>query len=117
MAQRSEPADFLSDDGIYTAAELIHLGYAEERLEEIFGAPTIGADSTDQWPALEVHRIERDVLAPAAEMLWAAFHEGDFHTRRIEQMDLGDHWPGVEGLITRVRLRRATCTTQPARAV
>ncbi|WP_415394273.1 hypothetical protein ACMTN4_00445 (plasmid) [Rhodococcus globerulus] len=56
----------------YTASDLADLGYVSERLTSVFGERD-SVDGEFGWDADTVDAIERDVLAPAARIMFDAF--------------------------------------------
>ncbi|MHA4854452.1 hypothetical protein L1080_033695 [Rhodococcus sp. MSC1_016] len=88
----------------YTVTELEQLGYVRHRLTELFGEPdTTGGE--ERWPSETVHAVERDVLAPAARVVFTAF-EPDLDTRAgMIAADLRFGWPQMEQMLARATLR------------
>ncbi|TCN53545.1 hypothetical protein EV641_106191 [Rhodococcus sp. SMB37] len=92
-------------EAFYTAEELVALGYAEEGLREVFGDPDTTAAGEDRWSQETVIAIERDVLAPAARIIFGAFAP-DLETRvGMIAGGLKFGWPQMEQLMGRVQVR------------
>lgn len=90
----------------YTASELADLGYVSERLTSVFGEP----DSVDEelrWDADTVVAVERDVLAPAARIMFDAFAP-EWNTRvQMTGSNLALGWPQMEQMLARVTMRES----------
>ena len=90
----------------YSASELADLGYVSERLTSVFGEP----DSVDRelrWDADTVVAVERDVLAPAARIMFDAFAP-EWNTRvQMNGANLALGWPQMEEMLARVTLRES----------
>lgn len=56
----------------YSASDLVALGYVSERLTSVFGEPD-SVDEESHWDTQTVFAVERDVLAPAARVMFDAF--------------------------------------------
>ncbi|MFK4363026.1 MAG: hypothetical protein ACRDTW_21260 [Rhodococcus qingshengii] len=67
----------------YSASELADLGYVSERLTSVFGEPD-SVDGELRWDADTVDAVERDVLAPAARIMFDAFAPERGPDKRIE---------------------------------
>ena len=89
-------------ESLYSADELKSLGYAGDRLTELFGNPD--ADH-ENWYAETIFTVERDVLAPAARIVLDAFApEWNLRLGMIgSNLPLG--WPQMEQMLARVILR------------
>ncbi|RAL31601.1 hypothetical protein [Rhodococcus sp. AQ5-07] len=90
----------------YTAPELAALGYVPERLTSVFGEPD-SVDGELRWDANTVDTIERDVLAPAARIMFDAFAP-EWNTRiQMTGSNLALGWPQMEQMLARVTLRES----------
>lgn len=88
----------------YTVTELEQLGYVRHRLTELFGEPDT-AGREERWPYKTVHAVERDVLAPAARVVFTAF-EPDLDTRAgMIAAELRFGWPQMEQMLAHTTLR------------
>ncbi|WP_415394404.1 hypothetical protein ACMTN4_01205 (plasmid) [Rhodococcus globerulus] len=88
----------------YSASDLVALGYVRERLTSVFGEPDF-VDGEHLWDVETVFAVERDVLAPAARVMFDAFAP-EWNTRLSMQgayLSLG--WPQMEQMLSRVMLR------------
>ncbi|MBT2269671.1 MULTISPECIES: hypothetical protein [Rhodococcus erythropolis group] len=90
----------------YTASELAALGYVSERLTSVFGEPD-SVDGELRWDGDTVDGIERDVLAPAARIMFDAFAP-EWNTRvQMTGSNLPLGWPQMEQMLARVTLRES----------
>ncbi|MDV6211843.1 hypothetical protein R3Q08_26610 [Rhodococcus erythropolis] len=90
----------------YTASELADLGYVPERLTSVFGEPD-SVDGEFRWDADTVDAVERDVLAPAARIMFDAFAP-EWNTRiQMTGSNLALGWPQMEQMLARVTLRES----------
>ncbi|KPH21128.1 hypothetical protein AN948_03520 [Rhodococcus sp. ADH] len=90
----------------YTAPELAELGYVSERLTSVFGEPD-SVDGELRWDADTVDTVERDVLAPAARIMFDAFAP-EWNTRiQMSGSNLALGWPQMEQMLARVTLRES----------
>ncbi|ALU73655.1 hypothetical protein H351_32475 (plasmid) [Rhodococcus erythropolis R138] len=90
----------------YTASELADLGYVSERLTSLFGEPD-SVDGELRWDADTVVAVERDVLAPAARIMFDAFAP-EWNTRvQVSGSNLALGWPQMEQMLARVTLRES----------
>ncbi|OFE10408.1 hypothetical protein [Rhodococcus sp. 1139] len=90
----------------YTASELADLGYVSERLTSVFGEPD-SADGELRWDADTVDAVERDVLAPAARIMFDAFAP-EWNTRvQMNGSNLALGWPQMEQMLARVTMRES----------
>ncbi|MDF3319835.1 hypothetical protein [Rhodococcus sp. C3V] len=90
----------------YTASELADLGYASERLTSVFGEPD-SIDGEFSWEADTVVAVERDVLAPAARIMFDAFAP-EWNTRvQMNGSNLALGWPQMEQMLARVTMRES----------
>ncbi|MBH5141988.1 hypothetical protein [Rhodococcus erythropolis] len=90
----------------YTASELADLGYVSERLTSVFGEPD-SVDGEFRWDADTVVAVERDVLAPAARIMFDAFAP-EWNTRvQMNGSNLALGWPQLEQMLARVTMRES----------
>ncbi|MDZ7911951.1 MAG: hypothetical protein U5O16_08970 [Rhodococcus sp. (in: high G+C Gram-positive bacteria)] len=90
----------------YTASELADLGYVSVRLTSVFGEPD-SVDGELRWDAGTVDAVERDVLAPAARIMFDAFAP-EWNTRvQMSGSNLALGWPQMEQMLARVTLRES----------
>lgn len=90
----------------YTASELADLGYVSERLTSVFGEPD-SVDGELRWDADTVVAVERDVLAPAARIMFDAFAP-EWNTRiQMTGSNLALGWPQMEQMLARVTMRES----------
>ena len=90
----------------YTASELADLGYVSERLTSLFGEPD-SVDGEFRWDGDTVVAVERDVLAPAARIMFDAFAP-EWNTRvQVSGSNLALGWPQMEQMLARVTLRES----------
>ncbi|MFF1946619.1 hypothetical protein ACFVWF_31295 [Rhodococcus qingshengii] len=90
----------------YTAPELADLGYVSERLTSVFGEPD-SVDGELRWDADTVDAVERDVLAPAARIMFDAFAP-EWNTRvQMNGSNLTLGWPQMEQMLARVTMRES----------
>ena len=89
----------------YTATDLEQAGYARHRQVELFGEPDTTADE-DRWPSKTVEDVERDVLAPAARVVFNAFDPGLDARVGMTASGLRVGWPQMEQMLARVNLRQ-----------
>ncbi|MDJ0104988.1 hypothetical protein QM646_01085 [Rhodococcus erythropolis] len=88
----------------YTASELADLGYVSERPTSVFGEPDSGGGEL-RWDADTVVAVERDVLAPAARIMFDAFAP-EWNTRvQMNRSNLALGWPQMEQMLARVTMR------------
>lgn len=73
MSQSLEERPSRTAEGWYTPDQLVELGYRAEALSDLFGPPSAGPDGVYGWEAVGVFKVEREVLAPAARLIWATF--------------------------------------------
>lgn len=90
----------------YTASELADLGYVSERLTSVFGEPdSVGGEL--RWDTDTVDAVERDVLAPAARIMFDAFAP-EWNTRvQMNGSNLALGWPQMEQMLARVTMRES----------
>lgn len=88
----------------YTAPELAELGYVSERLTSVFGEPD-SVDGELRWDADTVDAVERDVLAPAARIMFDAFAPESNTRVQMTGSNLALGWPQMEQMLARVTLR------------
>lgn len=90
----------------YTASELADLGYVSERLTSVFGEPD-SVDGEFRWDTNTVVAVERDVLAPAARIMFDAFAP-EWNTRvQMNGSNLALGWPQMEQMLARVTMRES----------
>ncbi|MDJ0490244.1 hypothetical protein QNA24_28100 [Rhodococcus qingshengii] len=90
----------------YTASELADLGYVPERLTSVFGEPD-SVDGELRWDADTVDAVERDVLAPAARIMFDAFAP-EWNTRvQMNGSNLALGSPQMEQMLARVTMRES----------
>jgi len=90
----------------YTASELADLGYVSERLTWVFGEPD-SIDGEFRWDVDTVDAVERDVLAPAARIMFDAFAP-EWNTRvQMNGSNLALGWPQMEQMLARVTMRES----------
>ena len=90
----------------YTASELADLGYVSERLTSVFGEPD-SVDAEFRWDGDTVDAVERDVLAPAARIMFDAFAP-EWDTRvQMSGSNLALGWPQMEQMLARVTMRES----------
>ncbi|MDV6271624.1 hypothetical protein [Rhodococcus globerulus] len=91
-----------STESLYSADDLKALGYAGDRLTELFGFPEADREN---WRAETIFAVERDVLASAARIVLDAFApEWNLRLGMIgSNLPLG--WPQMEQMLARVILR------------
>ena len=93
----------------YTASELadlVALGYVSARLTSVFGEPD-SIDGEFRWDADTVDAVERDVLAPAARIMFDAFAP-EWNTRvQMSGSNLALGWPQMEQMLARVTMRES----------
>ena len=95
----------MSND-FYSAADLVALGYVSERLTSVFGGPD-SVDGELRWDADTVVAVERDVLAPAARIMFDAFAP-EWNTRlQMNGSNLALGWPQREQMLARVTMRES----------
>lgn len=95
----------MSND-FYSAADLVALGYVSARLTSVFGEPD-SVDGELRWDADTVDAVERDVLAPAARIMFDAFAP-EWNTRvPMNRSNLALGWPQMEQMLARVRMRES----------
>ena len=82
----------------YTAPELAELGCLSERLTSVFGEPD-SVDGKLHWDGDTIDTVERDVLAPAARIMFDAFAP-DPNTRvQMTGSNLPLGWPQREQML------------------
>ena len=90
----------------YTASELADLGYVSERLTSVFGEPD-SVHGELRWDGDTVDAVERDVLAPAARIMFDAFAP-EWNTRvQMSGSNLALGWPQMEQMLARVTMRES----------
>lgn len=88
----------------YSASDLVALGYVSERLTSVFGEPDF-VDGESHWDVKTVFTVERDVLAPAARVMFDAFAP-EWNTRlSMQGANLSLGWPQMEQMLSRVMVR------------
>lgn len=90
----------------YTAPELAELGYVSERLTSVFGAPD-SVDGELRWDAGTVDAVKRDVLAPAARIIFDAFAPEPNTRVQMTGSNLPLGWPRMEQMLARAALRES----------
>lgn len=89
-----------------TASKLADLAYVSERLTSVFGEPD-SVDGELRWDADTVVAVERDVLAPAARIMFDAFAP-EWNTRiQINGSNLALGWPQMEQMLAQVTMRES----------
>nr|WP_256938588.1 hypothetical protein [Rhodococcus qingshengii] len=97
-------AGVLVGNDSYSASDLVALGYVSERLTSIFGEPDF-VDGEPHWDVKTVFTVERDVLAPAARLIFDAFAP-EWNTRlSMQGANLSLGWPQMEQMLSRVMVR------------
>ncbi|TSD40545.1 hypothetical protein FFI94_031530 [Rhodococcus sp. KBS0724] len=103
LLSRCDAGAFVGKDS-YSASDLVALGYASERLTSMFGEPE-SVDGESHWDVETVFAVERDVLAPAARVMFDAFAP-EWNTRlSMQAANLSLGWPQMEQMLSRVMLR------------
>ncbi|MDI9903529.1 hypothetical protein QM716_27065 [Rhodococcus sp. IEGM 1409] len=95
----------MSND-FHSASDLVARGYTSERLTSVFGEPD-SVDGEFRLDADIVVAIEREVLAPAARVMFDAFAP-EWNTRfRMNGANLALGWPQMEPMLARVTMRES----------
>ena len=103
LLSRCDAGAFVGKDS-YSASDLVALGYVSERLTSMFGEPD-SVDGESFWDVETVFAVERDVLAPAARVMFDAFAP-EWDTRlSMQGANLSLGWPQMEQMLSRVMLR------------